>query len=135
LGLFNNLIDFNYMTTKKEIAQDFLKLAAKGQSRQAFGQYVGQGFRHHNVYFKGDGETLMVAMEEAAKENPDKILEIHRALEDGNLVAVHSHIRQDPNDLGAAVMHIFRFEVDKIVELWDFGQAVPADMINENGMF
>ncbi len=23
----------------------------------------------------------------------------------------------------------------KIAELWDFGQAVPENMINENGMF
>jgi predicted SnoaL-like aldol condensation-catalyzing enzyme len=34
-----------------------------------------------------------------------------------------------------AVMHIMRFENDKIAELWDFGQPVPKDMVNENGMF
>lgn len=27
------------------------------------------------------------------------------------------------------------FRKSKIVELWDFGQAVPENMINENGMF
>ena len=27
------------------------------------------------------------------------------------------------------------FENDSIAELWDFGQAVPEDMENENGMF
>ncbi|MCU7551400.1 nuclear transport factor 2 family protein [Chitinophagaceae bacterium LB-8] len=121
--------------TKKEKAQDFLRLASKGQSREAFQLYVGENFKHHNVYFKGDGPTLMTAMEEAAKKNPDKIFEIQRALEDENLVAVHSHVRQTPNDLGVAVIHIFRFDQDKIVELWDFGQAVPADTVNENGMF
>jgi predicted SnoaL-like aldol condensation-catalyzing enzyme len=121
--------------TKKEKAQDFLRLASKGQSREAFQLYVGENFKHHNVYFKGDGLTLMTAMEEAAKKNPDKIFEIQRALEDENLVAVHSHVRQTPNDLGVAVIHIFRFDQDKIVELWDFGQAVPADTVNENGMF
>lgn len=123
------------MTNKKKTAGDFLKLASKGQSREAFKLYAGQGFKHHNVYFKGDGDTLMTAMEEAAKKNPDQIFEIQRTLEDGDLVAVHSHVRPNPNDLGFAVIHIFRFDADKIVELWDFGQAVPADMINENGMF
>jgi predicted SnoaL-like aldol condensation-catalyzing enzyme len=121
--------------TKKEIAQDFLKLAAKGESRKAFGLYVSENFKHHNAYFKGDGHTLMVAMEEDAKDNPDKVFEIQRALEDENLVAVHSRFRQTPNDVEVAVMHIFRFDDDKIVELWDFGQAVPDTMINENGMF
>ncbi len=43
--------------TYKEIALDFLKLAAKGASREAFGKYIGKDFKHHNVYFKGDAET------------------------------------------------------------------------------
>lgn len=121
--------------TKKEVAQDFLKLASKGQSREAFELYVSENFKHHNVWFKGDGQTLMTAMEENAKETPDRVFEIQRALEDGNLVAVHSRVRQTPNDLGVALIHIFRFDNDKIVELWDFGQAVPENMVNENGMF
>ncbi|MBX2932019.1 MAG: nuclear transport factor 2 family protein [Chitinophagaceae bacterium] len=121
--------------TKKEIAQDFLKLASKGQSRKAFELYVSDNFKHHNAWFKADGQTLMIAMEENAKKTPDKVFEIQRALEDENLVAVHSRVRQTPNDLGAAVIHIFKFDDDKIVELWDFGQAVPENMINENGMF
>lgn len=121
--------------TNKQIAQDFLKLASRGQPRKAFELYVADNFRHHNAWFKGDGQSLMIAMEENAKKTLDKVFEIQRALEDGNLVAVHSRVRQTPNDLGAAVIHIFRFENDKIVELWDFGQAVPENMINENGMF
>lgn len=123
------------MATKKEMAQHFLKLAAKGNSREAFKLYAGKDFKHHNVYFKGDADTLMIAIEADAKMNPDKIFEIQRALEDGDLVSVHSRLRQDPNDTDCAVMHIFRFEGDKVVELWDFAQASPAEMINENGMF
>lgn len=123
------------MQTKKEMAQHFLKLAAKGNSREAFKLYAGKDFKHHNVYFKGDANTLMIAIEEDAKMNPDKIFEIQRILEDGDLVAVHSRFRQNPNDTDWAVMHIFRFENDKVVELWDFAQAAPAEMINENGMF
>ena len=121
--------------TCKEIALDFLYLAAKGDSREAFSRYVGKNFKHHNVYFKGDAETLMTAMEESAKQIPDKIFEVKRALEDNDLVAVHSHVRLTPESLGYAVMHIFRFDEGKIAELWDFGQEVPANMVNENGMF
>ncbi|MFZ1514413.1 MAG: hypothetical protein WAT21_03380 [Saprospiraceae bacterium] len=71
--------------TKKEIAQDFLTLAARGQSRKAFELYVADHFKHHNAYFKGDGNTLMTAMEENAQNNSNKIFEIQRALEDENL--------------------------------------------------
>lgn len=121
--------------TKKEIAQDFLKLASKGQSRKAFGLYVADTFKHHNAYFKGDRHTLMTAMEENAVKNPNKNFEIQRALEDGDLVAVHSRVQLQQGNLELAVIHIFKFDQDKIVELWDFGQPVPADMVNENGMF
>ncbi|MBI3863906.1 MAG: nuclear transport factor 2 family protein [Planctomycetia bacterium] len=57
-----------------------------------------------------------------------------RALEDGNLVAVHSRVRPNPEDLGAVVVHIFRFENDRIAELWDVGQAIPKDSPNEHGL-
>ncbi|MBM4170233.1 MAG: nuclear transport factor 2 family protein [Ignavibacteria bacterium] len=120
---------------RKHIALNFLTLSAKGESRKAFGLYVGQGFKHHNAYYKGDAESLMTAMEENAKANPEKVFDSKCVVEDGDLVAVHSHIKQTPVDLGDAVVHIFRFEGDKIVELWDLGQTVPADSVNENGMF
>lgn len=123
------------MTTKKEIALDFLKLAARGDSREAFKLYVAKVFKHHNAYFKGDAKTLMLAMEEAAKTHPNKLFEPQHALEDGDLVAVHSRIVQYPAEKEYAVAHIFRFEGNKITELWDFGQEVPDEKINENGMF
>jgi predicted SnoaL-like aldol condensation-catalyzing enzyme len=121
--------------TKKEIAQNFLKLAANGHSHEAFRLYVSEKFKHHNAYFKGDSDTLMLAMEESSRTNPNKIFKIHHILEDENLVAVHSHLKQTPVDLGFAVVHIFKFKGDKIVELWDLGQPVPKVPINENGMF
>jgi len=120
--------------TKKEIARDFLVLSSKGDSRIAFERYVSTSFKHHNAYFKGDRETLMLAMEENAKINPNKVFEIQRAIEEENLVAVHSRVKMGRDNLELALMHIFRFEQGLIVELWDFGQAVPNDMVNENGM-
>ena len=121
--------------SQKEIEKKFLTLCAKGKSQEAFDLFAAKNFNHHNAFFKGDAKTLILAMEENAKNNPNKILEIKHTLEDKNIVAVHSHVRQNPKDLGAAVIHIFRFKNNRIAELWDFGQAVPENMINENGMF
>ncbi len=123
------------MKTKKEIALEFLKLCSDGHSRKAFGLYAAPEFKHHNAFFKGDPESLITAMEEAAKQNPDKTFTILRALEDGDLVAVHTRFQQNQDDSGHAIVHILKFKANKIEELWDFGQAVPEDMINENGMF
>jgi len=119
----------------KQIAADFLLLASKGNSKEAFSKYVSKNFKHHNTYFKGDGESLMIAMEDNAMKNPNKSFDIKRSLQDGELVATHSHVRQKPGGPGAAVVHIFRFENDKIAELWDLGQPVPLETVNENGMF
>jgi len=119
----------------KDIAVSFLKLVASGKIREAYDKYVHPDFRHHNAYFKGDRESLKAAMEEAQKKNPNKSLDIKMALEDCDRVAVLSHVKQNPQDRGAAVVHIFRFHGNQIVEMWDLGQPIPENMPNENGMF
>jgi predicted SnoaL-like aldol condensation-catalyzing enzyme len=119
----------------KAIATDFLQKVAAGEVSDAYARHVGPNFRHHNPHFHGDAESLREAMQENAQKYPNKILEIKRALQDGDLVAVHSRVRQNPQDRGGAVVHIFRFNDNQIEELWDIGQAEPEDMVNEHGQF
>jgi len=121
--------------SRRDIAVDFLKLAASGKAHQAFERYVSPGFVHHNAWFPGDGPSLMKAMDENAAQNPDKELKVHRVVEDGDQVATFSHVKHNKGEPGAAVVHFFRFEGDQIAELWDVGQEVPADSPNEHGMF
>jgi predicted SnoaL-like aldol condensation-catalyzing enzyme len=122
-------------TSLKDSAIAFLSMSSSGQVEEAYRQFVGNGFRHHNPYFHGDADSLMRGMQENADKNPEKILEVQRAIQEDGLVAVHSRVRQDPSDRGGAVVHIFRFENGKIAELWDIGQAEPDESMNENGMF
>jgi len=118
-----------------DTAVSFLHLVGTGKVREAYDRLVAPNFRHHNAFFRGDRESLMKAMEENARKNPYKVVDVKRALEDGDFVAVHSHIRQHAQDRGAAAVHIFRFENDWIAELWDVGQAIPQDSSNEHGVF
>jgi predicted SnoaL-like aldol condensation-catalyzing enzyme len=119
----------------KEIAVDFMTLVANGDVSEAYERHVGTGFRHHNPHFRGDANSLKEAMEANAVKNPNKVFDVQRALEDGEYVAVFSRVRQNPQDRGGALVHIFRFEGDRIAELWDIGQPVPEKLVNENGMF
>lgn len=119
----------------KEKAASFLQLVASGEVREAYRKYISPDFRHHNPFFQGDADSLMLAMEENAAENPNKILEVKRVIEEGNLVAVHSYVKQKQDDQGAAVVHIFRFQNNFIIELWDVGQPIPENSPNENGVF
>ncbi|WP_409250571.1 nuclear transport factor 2 family protein [Bacillus sp. SCS-153A] len=122
------------MSEKKTSAESFLQMVASGSVREAFDKYTDKEFVHHNPYFKGDAESIMRAMEENAEQNPDKVFEVLRSIEEGENVAVHSHVKQNPEDIGAVVVHIFRFQEDKIVEMWDVGQIIPEDSPNENGV-
>jgi predicted SnoaL-like aldol condensation-catalyzing enzyme len=121
--------------TLKDVAKEFLTLVAAGKVAEAYQRHVASGFRHHNPNFRGDASSLQEAMQANAARSPGKILEIQRALQDGNEVAVFSRVRQHPGDRGGAVVHIFRFEGGRITEFWDIGQAIPEDSVNENGMF
>lgn len=125
------------MTAKalKEIGKDFLTLCAVGQSRQAFKLYAHKNFKHHNAFFKGDADSLMIAMEESSKVNPNKVFDIKHIIMDGDLVAYHSFVQQSNSDAGLAVVHILKFAENKIIEMWDMHQQVPENMVNENGMF
>jgi predicted SnoaL-like aldol condensation-catalyzing enzyme len=119
----------------KDAAVSFLKMASSGDVREAYSKFVGPGFKHHNPFFEGSAETLMAAMDENARDNPHKTLDVKLAIAEGDLVAVHSHVRLKPDDLGGAVVHLFRFENGRIVELWDVGQSVPEESPNQYGMF
>ena len=124
-----------HITGNKDTAISFLTMASSGNVREAYLKWIGNGFRHHNPYFDGSAGALMSAMEENARQNPNKTLEVKRAIAEGEFVVIHSHVRQKSGDLGAAVVHIFRFEAGRIVELWDLGQPVPEKLPNQYGMF
>lgn len=119
--------------TKKDIAKAFLKLAGSGKVQEAYDQFVASHFIHHNQYFKGDRESLKVAMEEAHKTEPNTFIDIKNYYQDGDTVITHSHVGK--KDMDITVVHIFRFEHDKIVELWDLGQVIDKDSPNEHGAF
>jgi predicted SnoaL-like aldol condensation-catalyzing enzyme len=119
----------------KAAATEFMRLVAAGEVDEAYARYVSPTFRHHNPFFRGDAKSLREAMQENARKNPNKILEVQRALQEGDLVAIHSRVRQNPQDRGAALVHLFRFRDNRIEELWDVGQPEPEKVINEHGMF
>ncbi len=62
----------------KDAAVSFLEMASSGKVREAYSKYIGDGFRHHNPFFEGSAEEFQVAMEENARQNPAKALEVSR---------------------------------------------------------
>ena len=122
------------MSSRKETAVSFLELVASGRVREAF-KWAAPDFRHHNPHFGAAPELLMKGMEENARQFPQKHLEVKHTIADGDLVAVHSHVKHTPDERGYGLVHIFRFDGDRVAELWDLAQEVPANSPNANGMF
>lgn len=121
--------------SRKETAVTFLRMAASGGAQEAFERFAAPRFVHHNPHFADDAGSLAAAMDENAGQNPDKELTVLRTIAEGDLVAVHSVVHHKKGDRGFGLVHIFRFEADRIAELWDLAQEVPAESPNRSGMF
>lgn len=117
------------MTTHKDTALTFLQMVTAGNIAEAFQKYVSQNFRHHNPFFQSDAHSLQEGMEANHQQFPDKVYEAKHLVEEGELVAVHGSVKLSP-EIEIAVLHLFRFENDKIIELWDVGQQIPKEAVN-----
>lgn len=62
---------------------------------------------------------------------------IKRAISENDLVVLHIHVKKknNPKDLGRAVVDIFRVNNGLITEHWDVSQAVPVIKAHKNTMF
>ncbi|MHA1907355.1 MAG: nuclear transport factor 2 family protein [Candidatus Thorarchaeota archaeon] len=121
--------------SNREIAISFLNLVIAGNVREAYSKYISQDLIHHNPYFEGSRDALFKAMEADSKEHPNKSIDIKMTLQEGDLVTTYSHIKQTPESLGFAAVHIFRIDNNQIVEAWDVVHVITEDSPNKNGMF
>ena len=123
------------MRSKTDIATEFLGWCASGRVQEAYDAHVAADFRHHNAWFPADRQSLLDGMAQSAKAEPNKSFTVKQAIESGDRVALLSHLRRAQADVDMAVVHILRFEGDRIVEMWDVGQEIPKDSPNALGMF
>lgn len=117
--------------TLGERAQKFLQLAALGEVHQAFQEFVHPDFIHHNPYFEGSRSALLHAMHQDHQHNPNLSFETASVYTDQQNVIVHSKVNKKNSEI--VVVHILRFQGDKIIELWDIGHILPDTAINQNG--
>ena len=122
------------MSNKKN-AIDFLQLVVKRKIDDAYKKYVYMNGKHHNLFFPAGFPALLKAMKENHEQYPDTQIRIKNAIEEGDLVAVHSHVIHTPGTLGVTVVHMFKMKNNKIVEMWDCGMPIPKKSPNKDGPF
>ena len=103
----------------KQAAVEFLQLVVAGHIDEGYKRFVDMNGKHHNVFFPAGFGALKKAMAENHVELPNKQFTPINVIADGDFVAVHSHLVLQKSDQEMAVVHIFRFHGDKIVEMWD----------------
>jgi predicted SnoaL-like aldol condensation-catalyzing enzyme len=102
---------------------------------EAASLYIGDRYIQHNPHVPNGAEAFYGYFEGHFRENPQSRVTIHRVIADGDLVALHLHSQETPDDPGRAIVDIFRVENGKIVEHFDVIQDVPATTANGNTMF
>ncbi len=121
------------MEMNKQAAVAFLELVVANRVEEAYERYVDMGGKHHNPYFPAGFPALYQAMKADSIQNPDKRLVVKNVLAEGDQVAVHSGLIL--GDSERALVHIFRFQEHRIVEMWDIGMTIPASSPNQDGAF
>lgn len=122
-------------TPQKLAALSYLTLVTTGKIREAYDAHVHPDFTHHNQYHTGDRDALLQGMLGNEENFPNKIFEVKRLIEEGDIVAAHSRIELGGNMPPMTVVHILRFKDGKIIEMWDIAQQLQPDSPNENGPF
>lgn len=117
----------------KDKAIKFLQLVVEGKIDEAYEKYVDMNGKHHNLYFPAGFPALKEAMKENHNLFPGKVFEIKNIVAQDDMTAIHSYIKA--GDTQIAVVHLFRFKNGKIIEMWDVGQEIPKETINNDGAF
>jgi predicted SnoaL-like aldol condensation-catalyzing enzyme len=97
--------------------------------------YLGPHFIQHNPRSKDGTEGFRALMQGVKAQFPGLRSDVKRSFADGDFVILHVHVKLRPEELGLAIVEIFRLERGKIVEHWDVRQPMPETAANTNGMF
>jgi predicted SnoaL-like aldol condensation-catalyzing enzyme len=120
----------------REVVDQFIdSLFRKKEVRKAFERWVVSDYIQHKATLPDGREAVIGFLEDLFERYPGRIFTIHRVIASDDLVAVHYHSQATPQDLGFAVIDIFRVKNCRIVEHWDVVQPVPAQSANDNTMF
>ena len=101
----------------------------------AVDRFIAPDYIQHSQLAPPGRDALKAFLDMIRAETPDAVHDVKRAFVDGDHVVVHYHVRRWPDDLGWAVIDIFRIEDGLIAEHWDVLQDVVEGGPNPVGPF
>ncbi|AWH88478.1 nuclear transport factor 2 family protein [Limnobaculum parvum] len=122
-------------TLNKQTVIEFYQLAINKKDAEAAVKYLGPTYTQHNPLAQDGIEGLKNYIAYLKKERPQTHNEIKQVFTDGDYVILHVKSTQYPDDIGLAIIDIFKLKDEKIIEHWDVIQPIPTAAANNNGMF
>jgi predicted SnoaL-like aldol condensation-catalyzing enzyme len=123
------------LEANKKTVLDFYDKALNGADLDAAAAQLGPHYIQHNPNIPDGVDGFMTFVRQLKKAYPLVRGEIKHVFADGDFVILHVHARRTPDELGLAIVDIFRLEGGKIVEHWDVRQPMPQTALHGNGMF
>src|ERR1700733_4627932 len=95
----------------KAMVRDFYDLAFnKHKPTEAAKKYIGDHYIQHNPHVPNGAEAFYTYFEDFFKTHPQSHVVFSHIVADGDLVVLHLNSKNDDQDLGSAVVDIFRIE-------------------------
>jgi predicted SnoaL-like aldol condensation-catalyzing enzyme len=119
----------------KKLVLEFYEKVLNQKDADAASKYVVENYIQHNPRVPDGLAALQGFVREMKRSTPESRSTVKRAIADGDLVVLHSHVQRTPGERGTALVDIFRVANGMIVEHWDVIQPVPDTSANSNSMF
>lgn len=127
--------DIQKEEANRQLVVDFYERVFKKHDVDGGAKVLAADYKEHNPTIKDGKDAFVSFVNDLFKARPEAQIQIVRVAADGDLVWLHCHMTNGPNDRGIAVVDIFRVEKGKITEHWDVMQPVPETSLNRNSMF
>ena len=118
-----------------QLVLDMFAAVLNPMDSAAVDRFIAPGYIQHNQAAEPGREGLKRFLDMIRAATPNAVHDVKRAFVDGDHVTVHYHVRRWPDDLGWAVIDIFRIEDGMIAEHWDVMQDVVEGGPNPIGPF
>ncbi|MFF4021155.1 nuclear transport factor 2 family protein [Streptomyces sp. NPDC001843] len=126
--------DADAAESKKVVTALFHEIAVE-KDPSAFERYAVDPFYEHNPQHADGVAAAKELFTGLFASNPEVTIDVKRVIAEGDYVAVHHHLKLNPDDRGFSCIEFFRVRDGKIVEHWDAVQPVPETAANDNTMF
>ncbi|MCL5260264.1 MAG: nuclear transport factor 2 family protein [Gammaproteobacteria bacterium] len=127
----------NSCCSNKDLVLKFYNLACNERKVAEAANFLAENYIQHNPFIPDGRKGFITGLGAFLQQFPKRKSQIQRVIADGDLVVLHIKAQNNPddlNDLGTAMVDIFRVENGVIVEHWDVVQQIPSQSASGHEM-